>query len=208
MCRTRSEQELGGRYQRTRVVLFRDAIESACGSAESATGPFYCPGDQKVYFDVGFFDELTKRFGAPGEFAEAYVIGHELGHHVQHLLGLDENTRGAAAGANSASVALSSRLIVSRASGSRRLAERQVQGGRGSARSRRCRRRAARGSRNRRRSSVKDGNGARDARAIHAWHVGTTCAGIWQGDELGRSARLRHRCARHLVPRREEGESI
>jgi predicted metalloprotease len=63
------EQELGGRYQRTRVVLFRDAIESACGSAESATGPFYCPGDQKVYLDVGFFDELTKRFGAPGEFA-------------------------------------------------------------------------------------------------------------------------------------------
>jgi predicted metalloprotease len=100
------EQELGGRYQRTRVVLFRDAIESACGSAESATGPFYCPGDQKVYLDVGFFDELTKRFGAPGEFAEAYVIGHELGHHVQHLLGLDEKARGAAAGANSASVAL------------------------------------------------------------------------------------------------------
>jgi predicted metalloprotease len=100
------EQELGGRYQRTRVVLFRDAVESACGSAQSATGPFYCPGDQKVYLDVGFFDDLTQRFGAPGEFAQAYVIGHELGHHVQHLLGLDERTRGAAVGANSASVAL------------------------------------------------------------------------------------------------------
>jgi hypothetical protein len=101
------EQELGGRYERTRVVLFRDAVESACGSAQSATGPFYCPGDQKVYLDVGFFDELTQRFGAPGEFAQAYVIGHELGHHVQHLLGLDERARGAAAvGANSASVAL------------------------------------------------------------------------------------------------------
>lgn len=100
------EQELGGRYERTRVVLFRDAVESACGSAQSATGPFYCPGDQKVYLDVGFFDELTQRFGAPGEFAEAYVIGHELGHHVQHLLGLDERTHGAAVGANSASVAL------------------------------------------------------------------------------------------------------
>jgi predicted metalloprotease len=99
-------QELGGRYQRTRVVLFRDAVESACGSAQSATGPFYCPGDQKVYLDVGFFDELTQRFGAPGEFAEAYVIGSELGHHVQHLLGIDEKTRGAAVGANSASVAL------------------------------------------------------------------------------------------------------
>lgn len=100
------EQELGGRYERTRVVLFRDAVESACGSAQSATGPFYCPGDRKVYLDVGFFDELTQRFGAPGEFAQAYVIGHELGHHVQHLLGLDERARGAAVGANSASVAL------------------------------------------------------------------------------------------------------
>ena len=100
------EQELGGRYERTRVVLFRDAIQSACGSAEAATGPFYCPADQKVYLDLGFFDDLTQRFGAPGDFAQAYVIGHELGHHVQHLLGLDERTRGAAVGQNSASVAL------------------------------------------------------------------------------------------------------
>ena len=100
-------QVLGSRYQRTRIVLFRDAIESACGSAESATGPFYCPGDRKVYLDLGFFDELKQRFGAPGDFAEAYVIAHELGHHVQHLLGLDESVqRGAAAGPNSASVAL------------------------------------------------------------------------------------------------------
>jgi predicted metalloprotease len=99
-------QALGSRYEKTRVVLFRDAIQSACGAAESATGPFYCPGDRKVYLDLGFFDELTRRFGAPGDFAEAYVIAHELGHHVQHLLGLDERTRGAAVGANSASVAL------------------------------------------------------------------------------------------------------
>jgi predicted metalloprotease len=100
------EQEVGSRYQRTKVVLFRDAIESACGSAESATGPFYCPADEKVYLDLGFFDELSNRFGAPGDFAQAYVIGHELGHHVQHLLGLDRRTRGSAAGPESASVAL------------------------------------------------------------------------------------------------------
>ena len=99
--------DAGRRYERTHIVLFRDSIESACGSAESATGPFYCPSDRKVYLDVGFFDELTQRFGAPGDFAKAYVIAHELGHHVQRLLGLDAGARrGAATGANSASVAL------------------------------------------------------------------------------------------------------
>jgi uncharacterized protein len=100
-------QTLGTRYESTHIVLFRDAIESACGAAESATGPFYCPSDRKVYLDVGFFDELTQRFGAPGDFAKAYVIAHELGHHVQHLLGLDARARrDASAGADSASVAL------------------------------------------------------------------------------------------------------
>jgi hypothetical protein len=98
---------LGSRYQRTSLVLFRDAIESGCGFAQSATGPFYCPADRKVYLDLGFFDELARRFGAPGDFAQAYVIAHEFGHHVQNLLGLSE--RAAAdrrTGANSASVAL------------------------------------------------------------------------------------------------------
>src|SRR5512133_1101172 len=100
-------QVLGSGYERTRVVLFRDSIESACGSAESATGPFYCPNDRKVYLDVGFFDELTRRCGAPGDFAKAYVIAHEFGHHVQRLLGLDAGRRnGTATGATSASVAL------------------------------------------------------------------------------------------------------
>src|SRR5687768_883377 len=86
-------QALGSRYQPTRVVLFRDGIDSACGSAQSATGPFYCPNDQKVYLDLGFFSELSQRFGAPGDFAQAYVITHELGHHVQHLLGLTERAQ-------------------------------------------------------------------------------------------------------------------
>jgi uncharacterized protein len=101
------EQKLGARYERTHVVLFRDSIDSSCGYAQSATGPFYCPSDGKVYLDVGFFDELTQRFGAPGEFARAYVIAHELGHHVQHLLGLDSGLRrSGATGANGASVAM------------------------------------------------------------------------------------------------------
>jgi uncharacterized protein len=100
------EQLLGNRYQRTHVVLFRDAIQSACGAAQSATGPFYCPGDQKVYLDLGFFDELASRFGAPGDFAQAYVIAHEFGHHVQNLLGITDRVRGARSGPTSGSVAI------------------------------------------------------------------------------------------------------
>ena len=98
---------LGNDYQSTQVVLFRDAINSACGFAQAATGPFYCPSDRKVYLDLGFFRELSERFGAPGDFAQAYVIAHEFGHHVQNLLGLtDRVQQDRRAGANSASVAL------------------------------------------------------------------------------------------------------
>jgi predicted metalloprotease len=84
---------MGGRYQPTTAVLFREATQSNCGFASAAVGPFYCPADRKVYLDLSFFNELRSRFGAPGEFAQAYVLAHEVGHHVQTLMGTESRVR-------------------------------------------------------------------------------------------------------------------
>ena len=80
----------GGNYQQPRLVLFRGTTQTACGTGQAAMGPFYCPADQKVYIDLGFYQTLKDQLGAPGDFAQAYVIAHEVGHHVQHLLGITD----------------------------------------------------------------------------------------------------------------------
>ncbi|HKS59007.1 MAG TPA: neutral zinc metallopeptidase [Steroidobacteraceae bacterium] len=85
----------GSTYEKPKLVLFSGAVQSACGMAESAVGPFYCPGDRMVYIDLSFYDELQNRFGAPGDFAQAYVVAHEVGHHVQTLLGISERNMAA-----------------------------------------------------------------------------------------------------------------
>jgi predicted metalloprotease len=90
----------GSRYQDPVLVLFEGSVRSACGMASSAVGPFYCPGDYKLYLDLSFFRELAQRFGAPGEFAQAYVVAHEVGHHVQTLLGTSSQVNQARARAS------------------------------------------------------------------------------------------------------------
>ena len=87
--------QMGRQYERPRLVLFSGAVESACGFAEAAVGPFYCPGDRKLYIDLSFYRDLRDKLGAPGDFAQAYVIAHEVGHHVQNLLGIAERIHSA-----------------------------------------------------------------------------------------------------------------
>jgi uncharacterized protein len=84
---------MGKTYEEPTLVLFSEAVESACGLASAAVGPFYCPADGKVYIDLSFYRDLQTRFGAPGDFAQAYVIAHEIGHHVQNLLGIADKVQ-------------------------------------------------------------------------------------------------------------------
>lgn len=95
-------REQGGTYREPTLVLFRGRVNSACGMASAAVGPFYCPGDQQVYIDLSFFNDLSQRHGAPGDFAQAYVIAHEVGHHVQTLLGISRQVQEAGSGRSEA----------------------------------------------------------------------------------------------------------
>ncbi len=103
-------RDLGDRYRPAKLVLFWDGTQSGCGDASAAMGPFYCPLDRKVYIDLGFYRELDRRFGAAGDFAQAYVIAHEVGHHVQNTLGIAERVREAQQRRPSSANALSVRM--------------------------------------------------------------------------------------------------
>lgn len=94
------QEQLGGTYEEPALVLFSNSSESGCGYASSATGPFYCPQDHKVYIDLSFYNDLKSRFNAPGDFAMAYVVAHEVGHHVQNLLGISDKMRSEQRGLN------------------------------------------------------------------------------------------------------------
>lgn len=97
-------REQGGTYREPTLVLFSGRVNSACGMASAAVGPFYCPGDQKLYIDLSFFNDLSTRHGAPGDFAQAYVVAHEVGHHVQTLLGISKQVQEAGRGKSKAAV--------------------------------------------------------------------------------------------------------
>jgi uncharacterized protein len=97
---TEKFQQMGQQYQKPKLVLFSGFVQSACGMAQSAMGPFYCPGDQKVYIDLSFYQDMKNKLGAPGDFAQAYVIAHEVGHHVQNLLGIADKVQRARAQAS------------------------------------------------------------------------------------------------------------
>ena len=103
-------EQTGKPYRHAKLVLFRNYTQSGCGGAESATGPFYCPQDEKVYIDLGFYDELNQRFGAPGQFAQAYVLAHEIGHHVQKIVGIESRVRQAEQGNRKMQNALSVKM--------------------------------------------------------------------------------------------------
>ena len=173
-CGARSSSSRSGQYHAPTLVLYDGAVRSACGTGQSAMGPFYCPNDEKLYIDLSFFRDLQTRFRAPGDFAQAYVIAHEVGHHVQKLTGtfqqLEARGRGPQAGANQTSVqdGVAGRLLRRRLGTPRGHDE--------PARRRRHRRSAQRGDGDRRRPAAEADAGPRRARVVHARLVGAARA--------------------------------
>ena len=196
-------------YRDPTLVLFTGVVRSACGTAQTAAGPFYCPGDQKVYLDLAFFRELRDRFRAPGEFAQAYVVAHEVGHHVQTLLGISERVRGLQArqgerGANALSVrhGAPGRLLRRRVGEQRQsLATDPREGGhRAGARG---------GGGHRRRPPAEAVAGARGAGRLHARQLGAARELVQARARVGRRAAVRHlRGARALARRHPAGRTI
>ena len=188
----RQFRQMGKTYQEPRLVLFSNQVESACGFASAAVGPFYCPGDGKVYLDLSFFDQLQRQFRAPGEFAQAYVIAHEIGHHVQNLLGISERVsamRGRVSPAqyNQLSVRLELQadflagLWAHHAQRSRQILEAgDVESG------------TARRQRHRRRPTAAREPGPRRARLVHARHLRAACALVSPRAGVGPLQRRRH----------------
>ena len=178
-------REVGQRYQPPVLVLFNEMVQSACGSASSATGPFYCPGDRKVYLDLSFFRELDQNFGAPGDFAQAYVVAHEVGHHVQNVLGVNAQVarlqqQASRADANALSVRLELQADCYAGVWGHHAARQDM------LETRRCGRRAARRRRDWRRPPAAAESGTRRARELHARQLGATRAVAAPGLSNGR----------------------
>jgi hypothetical protein len=187
-------QAAGQTYQKPTLVLFSEAVESACGFAQAAVGPFYCGADQKLYIDLSFYRELRDRFRAPGDFAQAYVIAHEVGHHVQNLLGIMRKvqslqSRSSEREANALSVRLELRRIALPASGESMRIERGIWTGRYRGRLERC-------STDRRRSDAKTRAGLCGSRGIYPRQRPAACAVV-----PPRAYKRRPQAMRHLLPR-------
>ena len=182
----------GGKYPPPTMVMFSGQTPSACGTGQAAMGPFYCPLDQKVYLDLSFFQELEQKFGAPGDFAQAYVIAHEVGHHVQNVTGTAQQVQQAAAAREQQG---RGEPVLRDAGTAGGLLRRRVGARRGAATQHHPgghRRRPARGDCHRRRHAAARNAGPRRARCVHARHVGAAQPLADDGDEFGRSERLRY----------------
>ena len=181
----------GGTYEPPRLVLFSGAVQSACGQASAAVGPFYCPPDRSVYLDLQFFQELSERFGAPGDFARAYVVAHEIGHHVQNLLGVSERVQRqrSPAGPGGCQRALGTARapggLLRRGLGPLRRAAQHP-------RTRRRRGRPGRGNGDRRRSPAEAVARVRRARVVHPWLVRAARPVVPDRSRDGGRTALRH----------------